>query len=85
MKRYSPKHEIFAQGDNADAVYFLEEGKVKLTVVSTEGKEAVVAILEREHFFGEQSHGPNSSHGQGFRERTRPPHYSGQDDSDSSG
>ena len=54
IKTYSPKHAIFSQGDNADAVYYLQEGKVKLTVVSAEGKEAVVAILEREHFFGEQ-------------------------------
>jgi CRP/FNR family transcriptional regulator, cyclic AMP receptor protein len=54
IKTYSPKHAVFSQGDNADAVYYLQEGKVKLTVVSAEGKEAVVAILEREHFFGEQ-------------------------------
>jgi CRP/FNR family transcriptional regulator, cyclic AMP receptor protein len=54
IKTYSPKHAIFSQGDNADAVYFLQEGKIKLTVVSAQGKEAVVAILGKEHFFGEQ-------------------------------
>ncbi|HET6892181.1 MAG TPA: Crp/Fnr family transcriptional regulator [Pyrinomonadaceae bacterium] len=46
-------HIIFSQGDAADAVFYLQEGKVKLTVVSQQGKEAVVAILERGTFFGE--------------------------------
>jgi CRP/FNR family transcriptional regulator, cyclic AMP receptor protein len=45
---------IFAQGDKANAVYYIQAGKVKLTVVSDQGKEAVVAILEPEQFFGEQ-------------------------------
>ena len=44
---------VFAQGDKADAVFFLQKGKVKLTVVSKEGKEAVVAILGQREFFGE--------------------------------
>ncbi len=47
------KHTIFAQGDAAEAVFYLQAGKVKLTVVSEQGKEAVVAVLERESFFGE--------------------------------
>ena len=47
------KHTIFAQGDTADAVFYIQAGKVKLTVVSEQGKEAVVAVLERESFFGE--------------------------------
>ena len=47
------KHTIFAQGDAADAVFYLQSGKVKLTVVSKQGKEAVVAVLERGSFFGE--------------------------------
>ena len=47
------KHTIFAQGDAADAVFYIQAGKVKLTVVSEQGKEAVVAVLERESFFGE--------------------------------
>ena len=37
----------------ADAVYYIQQGKVKLTVVSEQGKEAVVAILGPGHFFGE--------------------------------
>jgi len=49
----SPKHVIYAQGDGADAVFYLQAGKVKLTVVSQQGKEAVIAILEPGDFFGE--------------------------------
>jgi CRP-like cAMP-binding protein len=48
------KYTIFAQGDKANAVYYIQAGKVKLTVVSDQGKEAVVAILEPEQFLGEQ-------------------------------
>src|SRR5678816_4954913 len=40
------KHTVFSQGDAADAVFYIQAGKVKLTVVSQQGKEAVVAILE---------------------------------------
>jgi CRP/FNR family transcriptional regulator, cyclic AMP receptor protein len=46
---------LFSQGDTADAVFYIQEGKVKLTVLSHQGKEAVVAILERGSFFGEAS------------------------------
>jgi CRP/FNR family cyclic AMP-dependent transcriptional regulator len=50
----SPKNQtIFSQGETADAVFSIQTGRVKLTVVSPEGKEAVVAILERGAFFGE--------------------------------
>jgi len=50
----APKDRIFfAQGDTADAVFYIQEGKVKLTVMSQQGKEAVVAILEPGSFFGE--------------------------------
>jgi CRP/FNR family cyclic AMP-dependent transcriptional regulator len=44
---------IFAQGDMANAVFFIHNGRVKLTVVSKRGKEAVVALLEAGSFFGE--------------------------------
>jgi CRP/FNR family cyclic AMP-dependent transcriptional regulator len=50
---YRKNQVVFAQGDKADAVFFLQKGKVKLTVVSTQGKEAVVAILGEGEFFGE--------------------------------
>jgi CRP-like cAMP-binding protein len=46
---------IFSQGDSADAVFYIQEGKVKLTVISPKGKEAIVAILGRADFFGEAS------------------------------
>ena len=45
------KQIIFSQGDAADAVFYIQEGKVKLMVVSQQGKEAVVAILERGDFW----------------------------------
>ena len=44
---------VFEQGDVADTVFFLQTGRVKLTVVSEQGKEAVVGILEAGQFFGE--------------------------------
>ncbi len=47
------KEVLFSQGDAADAVFYLETGKVKLTVVSPHGKEAIIAILAPGHFFGE--------------------------------
>src|SRR6185436_18219484 len=48
------KNEIvFLQGDVADAIFYIQKGKIKLTVVSERGKEAVVGILGIGHFFGE--------------------------------
>jgi CRP/FNR family cyclic AMP-dependent transcriptional regulator len=44
---------IFAQGDAADAVFYIRKGKIKVTVLSKEGKEAVVAILGTDEFVGE--------------------------------
>jgi CRP/FNR family cyclic AMP-dependent transcriptional regulator len=50
----SPRKQIlFSQGEAADAVFYIQAGKVKLTVVSPQGKEAVVAMLERGAFLGE--------------------------------
>ena len=46
-------HLIFSQGDAADAVFYVRTGRIKLTVVSQHGKEAVVGILEHGSFFGE--------------------------------
>jgi len=49
-----PKHQtLFTQGDAATAVFYILEGCVKLTVISLQGKEAVVAMLESGDFFGE--------------------------------
>jgi CRP-like cAMP-binding protein len=50
---YHKDQVVFSQGDPADAVFYIQEGKVKLTVVSEQGKEAVVAILGTDDFFGE--------------------------------
>ncbi len=46
-------HNVFAQGDIADAVFYIQKGKIKVTVVSDQGKEAVVGMLEPGQFFGE--------------------------------
>jgi len=50
---YKKNHVIFSQSDPADAIYYIQKGKVKLTVVSHVGKEAVVAILGTGDFLGE--------------------------------
>ncbi len=51
-----PKKEmIFSQGDGADAVFYLQKGKVRLTVVSHAGKEATIGIVSEGNFFGEGS------------------------------
>lgn len=47
------QQSIFMQGEPADAVFYIQEGQVKLTVVSAQGKEAVIALLEAQAFFGE--------------------------------
>jgi CRP/FNR family cyclic AMP-dependent transcriptional regulator len=52
-KQYRSKQVIFTQGDPADAVFYVESGKIKLTVVSTRGKEAVIGVLDEGSFFGE--------------------------------
>src|SRR5271166_3198573 len=53
IDRYRKDQIVFAQGDPADSVFFIQKGKVKVTVVSEQGKEAVVAILGTNEFFGE--------------------------------
>jgi CRP/FNR family cyclic AMP-dependent transcriptional regulator len=50
---YEPAATIFAQGDPATSVMYVDSGAVRLSVVSHAGKEAVVAVLEDGHFFGE--------------------------------
>ena len=51
--RFEKNQRVFEQGDVADAVFYIQDGSVKLTVLSEQGKEAVVGILERGQFFGE--------------------------------
>ena len=50
---FEKKQTIFVQGDAADAVFYIQSGKVKLTVVSNNGKEATLGILSDGDFFGE--------------------------------
>jgi CRP-like cAMP-binding protein len=52
-EKYEKNQKIFGQGEVADAVFFIQKGKVKITVLSEHGKEAVVAILSEGQFFGE--------------------------------
>jgi len=53
IEAFPKKQTIFAQGDSADAVFYIQKGKVKLTVVSQTGKEATIGILNEGDFFGE--------------------------------
>jgi CRP-like cAMP-binding protein len=58
---YLPGESVFSQGDPANAVFFIQSGRVKLTVVSMSGKEAVIAHLPVGSFFGEASLGAQSA------------------------
>jgi hypothetical protein len=51
--KYPKGQVVFSQGDAGDAVFYIQKGKAKLTVVSEQGKEAVIAILGMDEFFGE--------------------------------
>jgi CRP-like cAMP-binding protein len=53
INKYRKSEIVFSQGDPADKVFYIQKGKVKVTVVSEQGKEAVVAILGANEFFGE--------------------------------
>jgi CRP/FNR family cyclic AMP-dependent transcriptional regulator len=53
IDNYEKNQKIFSQGEIADAVFFIQKGKVKITVLSEHGKEAVVGILSEGQFFGE--------------------------------
>jgi CRP/FNR family transcriptional regulator, cyclic AMP receptor protein len=53
LASYAKNKKIFLQGEPADAIFYIQSGRVKLTVVSKQGKEAVVAILGPNDFFGE--------------------------------
>ncbi len=52
---YKAKQIIFSQGDPSDAVFYIQQGKVQLTVLSKRGKEAILRVVEESAFFGEQS------------------------------
>jgi CRP-like cAMP-binding protein len=53
MVSFHKKNTIFAQGDSTDGLFFIQKGKVQLTVVSDGGKEATLGILGEGDFFGE--------------------------------
>jgi CRP/FNR family transcriptional regulator, cyclic AMP receptor protein len=53
ISKFSRKEIIFAQGDDADAVFYIKKGKVKVAVISKQGKEAIVALLGPDEFVGE--------------------------------
>jgi CRP/FNR family cyclic AMP-dependent transcriptional regulator len=53
MTQFAERETVFAQGDRADSLFYVHKGKIKISVVSDQGKEAVVAILGHGHFFGE--------------------------------
>jgi len=50
---YTPKQVVFSQGQRADAVFYIQEGKVKVSVVSKQGKEATITLLDSGDFLGE--------------------------------
>jgi CRP-like cAMP-binding protein len=50
---YEPERVIFRQGDDADAVFYIQEGRVQVTILSDQGKEGVIAVLGAGQFFGE--------------------------------
>jgi CRP/FNR family cyclic AMP-dependent transcriptional regulator len=53
LKKYNKNEAIFTQGEAAGTVFYIQKGKVKVTVLSEQGKEAVVGILAQGQFFGE--------------------------------
>jgi CRP-like cAMP-binding protein len=53
IQKYGKNQEIFTQGEIADRIFYIQKGKVKITVLSDHGKEAVVGILTQGQFFGE--------------------------------
>jgi CRP/FNR family cyclic AMP-dependent transcriptional regulator len=53
VQHYRPKQAVYSQGDPADAVFYIQEGRVRITVVSKQGKAATIALLGPGDFFGE--------------------------------
>jgi len=64
VSKYHKDEIIFSQGEAANAIFYIQKGKIKLTAVSERGKEAIVGILGPEHFFGEaclNDHSPRAT------------------------
>ena len=53
ISKYRKNQVVFTQGDVADTVFYLQQGKIKVVVISEQGKEAVVGLIEEGQFFGE--------------------------------
>jgi CRP-like cAMP-binding protein len=53
LHQYTPKQAIFSQGEPSDAVFYIQAGRVRLSVVSKQGKEATIALFDRGDFLGE--------------------------------
>jgi CRP/FNR family cyclic AMP-dependent transcriptional regulator len=53
VAQYANRQIVFSQGDPADAIFYIQEGRTKVTVVSEQGKEAVVSMPAADEFFGE--------------------------------
>src|SRR5258705_11712890 len=53
VRRYRPKQAVFTQGDRANAVFYIQEGRVRLSVLSRQGKEATIGLLGPGDFLGE--------------------------------
>ena len=53
ISKYGKNEKIFSRGNVADCVFYIQKGRVKVTVVSEHRKEAVVAILGKDEFFGQ--------------------------------
>ena len=54
VSKYATNQTIYQQGDPADSTFYIQTGTVKLTITSEEGKEAVIAFLKADDFFGER-------------------------------
>src|SRR6266852_8100475 len=54
VRHYHPKQNVFSQGERADAVFYLQEGRVRLSVLSKQGREATIALLGPGDFLGEE-------------------------------
>ena len=57
-----PKNALFSQGDSADSVFYIQSGRLKVTVVSANGKEATITLLSAGDFIGENSLTPAAEH-----------------------
>ena len=53
VEKYRKNQKVFSQGEPADSVFYIQEGRVKVCVLSEQGKEAVVALHDKGEFFGE--------------------------------